>query len=63
MAELVEDRPKAPKPPRPSWYVACVIEAGIIATFIAYRSVVGLLLCVCYAWFSATWAMAFQADE
>ena len=63
MAELAEDRPKAPEPPRLSHLIACGIEAGIVATFIAHRSIVGLLLCVCYAWFSATWAMAFRGHD
>jgi hypothetical protein len=63
MTELADDRPKAPKLPRPSWLLACALEAGVVATFIAYRSIVGLLLCVAYARFSATWALAFRRDE
>jgi hypothetical protein len=62
MAELAEDRPK-PKPPRLSHLLACAIEAGVVATFIAHRSIVGLLLCVGYAWFSATCALAFRDAE
>ena len=63
MVELTEDLPKAPKPVRPSWLLACALEAAIVATFIADRSVVGLALCVAYAYFSAIWALAFRSDE
>lgn len=55
--QLAEDRPKLPKPPSLPHSTACALELGMVATFIAHRSIVGLLLCVAYAWFSATWAM------
>lgn len=59
MAELTLDRPDPdPKPPpRPSHILAVCLEIGMVATFVAHHSVVGLVLCVAYAWFSATWAL------
>lgn len=47
-----------PEPPSFSFFLAVLLELGIVATFAAQRSLVGLLLCACYAWFSACWAFA-----
>lgn len=47
---------KTPEPPRLSHVVAVVLELAIVATLAAHHSVVGLVLCVCYLWFSATLA-------
>lgn len=64
MTEIAEDeRPKAPKPPSLPHLLACAIEAGIVAAFIAHGSIVGCLLCASYAWFSATWALAFRNED
>lgn len=63
MNEIAQDRPKTPRPVRPSFYVACTLEAGIVATFLAYRSIVGLLLCLGYAYFSAILSLAFWKEE
>lgn len=63
MTELAEDRPKQPKPVSPSWLFACVLEAFIVAAFIINRSSLGMLLCLCYARYSATWALAIRRDE
>lgn len=60
MAELAEDRPKIPRPPGCSILIAVALEAGIVATFITYRSVVGLVLCLAYAHYSAIRALAFD---
>jgi len=62
MASLADDRPKVPKPPRLSHLIACAIEWAIVVAFIANRSSVGLLLCCCYTYFSATRAL-FLPDE
>jgi hypothetical protein len=63
MAELAEDRPKVPKPPNRLHLLACALEAAIVAAFIGHRSILGLLLCLAYGWFSATWALVFRGDE
>lgn len=60
MATIAKDRPKVPRPARFSHLLACGIEAGVVATFMVHRSIVGCLLCLAYAWFSATWALAFR---
>jgi hypothetical protein len=59
--DLAEDRPKTPKPPRLGLIVAVMLEISVVATFTVHHSVVGLLLCAAYAWFSATWAL-FQGS-
>ncbi len=55
--ELAEDRPKTPKPPRPGHLLAAALEISIGVTLTVHHSVVGLLLCGGYAWFSATWSL------
>ena len=57
MTELAEERPEPPKPPRLGHIIAVLLELSIVATFTVHHSVVGLLLCAGYAWFSATWAL------
>ena len=60
MTEHVEDnQPDPPKLPDPRFALAVALELSIVVTFVAERSVIGLLLCVAYAYFSATWAMLF----
>jgi hypothetical protein len=60
--EHAEDRPQSPKPPRLSHLIAVILELCIVATLVAHRSVMGLLLCAGYAWFSATWAL-FRREQ
>jgi hypothetical protein len=60
---MTEHAEKQLKPVQPSWLIACAIEAGIVATFITYRSLIGCLLCLAYAWFSAIWALAFRNNK
>jgi len=36
--------------------VAVCLELAIATTLVVHRSIVGVLLCLAYAWFSATWA-------
>ena len=56
MTTLAGDRPHEPPPPlSPRFILAMVLEAGIVATFTAHHSILGLALCAGYAWFSATW--------
>lgn len=62
MTEIAEDRPKPPKAPRPLHVVACLLEIAIVAAFFSERSIVGLVLCLGYSWFSATWAL-FRPEE
>jgi len=62
MTTLVEERRKTPEPPRLSHVLACMLEMAIAATLIANRSIVGLLLCVGYLYFSATWALFRSSD-
>jgi hypothetical protein len=62
MNTLAEDR-GAPKGPKFPHVVAVVLELSMLATFIANRSIVGILLAFAYAWFSATWAMFFDACQ
>ncbi len=45
---------------RASRYVAVALELGMLATFAAERSFIGLLLWSLYLWFSATWAVGMQ---
>lgn len=49
-------RKNTPEPPRLGMLVAVLLELCIVATFCANRSIVGVVLCVGYAWFSASWA-------
>lgn len=63
MTELAERRPKDPKPVSPSHWLACAIEIGITLTFVHERSIVGLILCAFYAWFSANWALVIGTKE
>lgn len=56
MTALADDKPKVPKPPRLSLLLAIALELAIVVTFATERSIVGLLLCAAYAWFSATWS-------
>jgi hypothetical protein len=54
------------KPPRVGPVVAVALELGILGVFAVDRSVVGLLLCAGYAWFSATWSLfagAFDGER
>lgn len=50
-------RTTPPKGPRLSAWVAVSIECAIACTFFAHGSLLGLLLCAAYGWFSATWAV------
>lgn len=63
MTELAEEQRKGRKPPSWPFLMACGLEAGIVAAFIANRSIVGLLCCIGYAYFSATWALAFRERD
>lgn len=42
------------EPPGFGMVVAVLLELGIFTTFVTCRSVVGMLLCVAYVWFSAS---------
>jgi len=50
-------RTTPPKGPRLSAWLAMAIEWGIVFTFFANGSLLGLVLCGAYAWFSASWAI------
>jgi len=63
MATLAQDRPKVPQPPRIGIILASLLELGIVATLIAHRSILGVVLCVSYAWFSATLALFHHRAE
>lgn len=56
-------KPKPPKMPSPGHLMAVLIELCIAATFFANRSIMGLFLCVCYLYFSATWALLHLGDD
>lgn len=60
MTELAEDRPKAPKLPNIPTLIAVLLELSIVFMFTVHHSVVGLLLCLAYFWFSATRALLFD---
>lgn len=49
--------PRGPDPPSASFVLAVVLELCMVATFIANKSVTGLILAGCYAYYSATWAL------
>lgn len=51
-----DTRKLEPKPPSLTHILAVVLELSIVAELAALHSVRGLVLCVLYAWFSATWA-------
>jgi hypothetical protein len=53
----MEDIEPTPTPPGLGHIIAVILELSIVATFIVHRSAVGLLLCVAYAYFSATRAL------
>lgn len=64
MTELAGDAPREPKkPPNPRLVVAVCLELGIVGTLVAHHSVLGLVLCVAYAWFSATWSFFQWLNE
>ncbi len=63
MSELAADRPEVPKPPNWRYILAALLELGMVATFSVHRSIVGLLLCSAYAWYSATWALLFPRND
>lgn len=46
-----------PKLPKFSFILAVAIELAIALTFIYERSILGVVLCIAYFWFSATLAM------
>lgn len=50
------DKPDNPEPPRLGMVVAVCLELSIVATLTVHHSIVGLLLCVAYSRFSASWA-------
>lgn len=56
-AEAVRRTSEPPKGPRLGAWLAMAIELGIVLTFFANSSGIGLLLCGAYAWFSATWSI------
>lgn len=56
MTELVKKPSVDPEPPDFGMLIAVLLELSIVATFVANRSVLGLVLCAGYVWFSATWA-------
>ena len=58
--EQADDLTKTPEPPKLSAMVAALLECSMLAVFAYHRSVVGLLLALAYAWFSATWSLLFQ---
>jgi hypothetical protein len=47
-----------PPPPEPKWSLWCAVglECAMVMTFLAHGSILGLVLCALYAWFSASWA-------
>jgi hypothetical protein len=54
------DKPRSPRPPPTVQHVVAVcLELGVFATFACERSIVGLVLCAAYFWFSATWSLLF----
>lgn len=58
--EQADDLTKTPEPPRLSAIVAALLELSMLGVFAYHRSVVGLLLAVAYAWFSATWSLLVE---
>lgn len=52
----MERRPPAPKPGLAVW-VAMALETAILVLFFAQGSWLGVLLCLGYGYFSATWAL------
>ncbi len=49
-------RRREPREPlHPSAFLAMALELGMLATFLAHRSVGGVVLWFFYVWFSATW--------
>lgn len=58
MSSIVDEKP--PNPPNATFLLAIALELGIVGDLIVNRSVFGLLLCVAYAWFSATWHALFR---
>lgn len=52
------ERPRA-DPPAPRWdaWIAVALETAIVLTFFSERAWLGLLWCLAYARFSATWAV------
>lgn len=48
---------RTPEPPRLSHVVAVVLELAIVSVLVAHHSIGGLVLCVAYSWFSASWAL------
>lgn len=54
------DKTRTPEPPRLSAIVAALLELSMVAVFAYHRSVLGLVLALGYAWFSATWSLLFN---
>jgi hypothetical protein len=54
------DKTRPPEPPRLSAIVAALLELSMVATFAYHRSVVGLVLALVYARFSATWSLMLE---
>jgi hypothetical protein len=56
---MTTDAQSAPLDPKgPSWshLLAVALEVAILAELVRQHSIVGVMLCVAYAWYSATWA-------
>lgn len=57
--DIWERKPKPPKIKLDVW-LAVAIETAIIITFFANSSIVGIILCIIYSYFSATRAVLFD---
>ena len=63
MKSMVSVDTKERKPPELRVWIAVSLEIAIAATFISNESVVGLVFCILYLWFSATWAVITDRIE
>jgi hypothetical protein len=61
MTELIEKLSGPPEKPNWRLIVAVALELGILTCIAkglpSNASIVGLILCIPYAWFSATWSV------
>lgn len=48
---------------KPGMAIAIGLELAMLGTFIANKSIVGMLLWLAYLWFSATWAWTFSHHD
>ena len=62
---MTTDTHKPEPPPLPSslHMLAILLEVMIFGTFMAHKSILGMLLCAAYFWWSATYAALFGRTE